>query len=801
MRKTRGRRLKLVVTCRDYYWGLFKGRFWDGATLSAHPVETDPDQSGEETGHEFSYFADDEHALALALYLEHYQIMGRPVGNAAEQCRHPLLLRFFCEAYRGQEVGDIEDIRLKELFDRYWARKLESIAERMIQQGDERLQGALGTEVGTYLLTVAAYMLHHNVRAIPLTEMSEVTGYPERHGDPRSVYGRIRDEFIILEEQERGTGRRTSRQVAFVYEEFMEYVMARSLLRDWDRAQLSEEAILAEIEKLTGQYKSFAQILGVMVYLGVMLKEQRDLDLWPLLVHKGARWQKVVFEAIRKLPAEQLDTSVFKVMTELLNTQNTPIQVQVLDTLKVKRIAQAAPTVTVSLVCKLTAHRKEPIALRAALALGYMDTEQVLPVLIKTMDHRRLPIRKNAIKALARTRDERAIEPLIAVVKESMPRKTRLRKDGDWSVRPDLAEALRQLVPKDGDWGVRWGAEALGQLRDVGAVGALLTALLKDADWGVQRNLAEVLGQLGEAWVVEPLIVALQEGSDGERRGAAAALGELGDTQAVAPLIVALQDCHVEVQASVGRALGQLGDARAVEPLIATLQDYADSVRHNTIWTLGQLGDARAVEPLIATLQDQADSVRQSAAKMLGLFRDTRATGPLIAALKDRNKRVQQNVVEALGQLGNTAVESLIAALQDHSQQVRRYAAEALGQIGDARAVEPLITALQEEPTWVRGAMVEALGQLSDMRAVDPLIAVLREYKARRSVAKALGQLGDTRAVEPLIFALQEDHTGARTAIAEALGQLGDVRAVEPFMAVLQDQDYDIQQYAAEALR
>ena len=34
-----------------------------------------------------------------------------------EQCRHPLLLRFFCEAYRGQEIGDIEDIRLKELFD------------------------------------------------------------------------------------------------------------------------------------------------------------------------------------------------------------------------------------------------------------------------------------------------------------------------------------------------------------------------------------------------------------------------------------------------------------------------------------------------------------------------------------------------------------------------------------------------------------------------------------------------------------------------------------------------------------
>ena len=58
-------------------------------------------------------------------------------------------------------------------------------------------------------------------------------------------------------------------QVAFVYEEFMEYTMARSLLRDWEAAGLDEQGILAAIDALAAQYASFAQVLGVMVYVGL----------------------------------------------------------------------------------------------------------------------------------------------------------------------------------------------------------------------------------------------------------------------------------------------------------------------------------------------------------------------------------------------------------------------------------------------------------------------------------------------------------------------------------------------------
>jgi len=743
LRKTRDRRVKLVVTCRDYYWGLFKGRFWEGATVNDLPAEDDVDQ--DDTGAEeddFSRFAADEHERALDLYLEHYAISGRPVGDAAEQCRHPLLLRFFCEAYRGQDVGQVEDIRLKELFDRYWDQKLDSIAGRMIKQGDERLQAGLAEEVGGYLLNVAAYMFHDNVRAVPLNQMSRATQRTERYDDPRSVYGRIRDEFIILEEKERGKGRRKKCQVAFVYEEFMEYVMARSLMRDWDQAGLYKATILSKIETLTGKYESFAQILGVMVYLALMLKEERGLALWSLLLNKGERWQKVVFEAFRKLPEDHLDSGVFDALEQMLRTGDEDIQTRVLDLLKVERVGRAASTSVslANLTCKLAGQELVSISRRAVLVLGNMPSDPAVAALIRALGHSRAATRKNAAVTLGQLRDARAVEPLVAVLKDNSSR--------------------------------------------------------------VWQEAIQALGQLGDA-AVEPLIAALKDDDTNVRRGAAQALRKLGDARAVESLIAVLKDDDTNVQQEAIQALGQLGDARAVEPLIAALKDDSWKVRLGAAEALAQLGDARAVEPLIAALKDDDTNVRRGwAAQALRKLGDARAMESLIAALKDSASTVRQEAAQALGQLGDArAVEPLIAALEDDDSDVRQGAAQALVQLGDA-AVEPLIAALEDDDWDVRRRAAQALGQLRDVRAVDPLIAALRDdyWRVRQGAAQALGQLGDARAVEPLIAALKGDDRDVRWLAAEALGQLEDARAVKPLIAALKDDDRAVRSSAARTL-
>lgn len=781
LRKTRGQRVKLVVTCRDYYWGLFKGEFWEGATVNELPAEDDTRKDDGE-GEDFSHFAAGEHERALDLYLEHYNITGRPVGDAAEQCRHPLLLRFFCEAYRGQDIGEVEDIRLKELFDQYWEQKLVSIAERMIKQGDERMQGGLAQEVGGYLLNVAGYMLHNNVRAVPLAEMSQAAQRTEQYNDPRSVYGRIRDEFIILEERERGKGQRDMSQVAFVYEEFMEYVMARSLLRDWDREGLDERAILEAVEDLTHKYEEFAQLLGVMVYLALILKDERDVALWSLLLAQGERWQAVVFEAFRKLPEDKLDGGVFDTLEHMLRTGDDDVQKQVLDLLKLERVgvtAAISPPL-VDLVSKLAKHDEVSIARRAVLVLGHLQSHTVIPILIESLHHKYRTIRDNAVAALART-DQVPVEQIAEALK-SDSQGVRIsavellgKLGGAQTIKP-LIVALR-----DKDDMVRYYAkEALVSLGSV-AVAPLIDALENE---DVRREVADVLGRLGKP-AVDPLIRVFQGGDWDLQRVAAETLAKLGWEPSDEKLMALYLVARGEFEASTA-----LGDV-AINPLTYVFQYGSWYTKEQVALALRQLGWEPPNEELMALYLAAGEEYQACAT--LGEV----AVCPLVEALKHGNVEA----AAALRQLRDLrAVEPLIELLNSYDEYVREAAAKLLGELNDARAVNPLIEIFEcENNRRVREAVLEALGELRDVRAMEPLIEALGGDNWEIAV-DALVKLGET-ALTPLIEVLSDSDWCMRVAAAEALGQLGNVRAVDPLIEALKDDNEDVHYSAIEALR
>ena len=823
VRETENRHIKVVVTCRDYYWSRFEEDWWEGVVVNELPPEIGEDEDDE--AEDFSRFSVDERDRALELYLACYQITGLPVGNAAEQCRHPLLLRFFCEAYEGQDVGEVEDIRLKELFRRYWDKKRGSIAKRMIRAGASGTTDDVEEAVGECLLSLAGYMLHRNVRAVAKGQLSQVSEC-ERYLDSQlSMYGRIRDEFIILEETTRGRGAYRMVQVAFVYEEFMEYVMARSLMRHWWQEDLDEDAILAEIEALTAKYESFAQVLGVMVYVALMLKDERDLALWSLLLDKGEDWQKVVFEAFRKLPEDQLDAGVFDALTQMLMTADEDVVLQALDTLKLKRMGRAALPSTVDIVCDLAAHERESARRRAVLVLGSTPPDRALPVLVQAVDDRRVGVRKNAVVALGKLRDARAMKYLITALKDSS---RIVRREAVWTLeKVGHVQAVEPLIAalKDSDWEVRRAtARLLGEVGDARAVKPLIGVLKDDAN-AVQQAAIRALAMLGKP-AVQPLIVALKD-SDGARRlGAAQALEKLGDARAVGPLIAALKDSDGAVRLGAAEALEKLGweppdeehmgwylvstqnweacvqlGPSAAKPLIATLKDTDKHMQWRASEALGKLGDV-AMEPLIAALKDSDGALRLGVARALEKLGDARAVEPLIVALKDSDGAVRLGAAEVLEKLGDVrAVEPLIAALKDRDGAVRLGAAEALEKLGDVRAVEPLIAALKDRDGAVRLGAAEALEKLGDARAVEPLIAALKDNDRRvqLSAARALAKLGDA-AVEPLIVALKDRDGAVRLGAVRALGKLGDERAVGSLIATLKDSGWYVREKAAEAL-
>lgn len=140
-------------------------------------------------------------------------------------------------------------------------------------------------------------------------------------------------------------------------------------------------------------------------------------------------------------------------------------------------------------------------------------------------------------------------------------------------------------------------AKALGKTRDTRAVKPLINALKKDAYWDVRKQAAISLGEIGDPNALKPLLSALKKDANNNVQGAAAgALGKIGDRKAVGPLINALGDNNSDVRKEAAKALGKIGDTTAVEPLIVSLKDKDSRVRQNTAFALGELAVTQVTE-------------------------------------------------------------------------------------------------------------------------------------------------------------------------------------------------------------
>ncbi len=360
----------VLVSCRDYYWGLFEGSFWEEFIRAGK-------EKAKLNRKVLGNFSPQEAEEAFKAYFSFFEIRVSPEGNALEQFRHPLLLRFFCETHKSRRLGILRDIRLKDLFDNYWAMKLTSIAERMLEQSNGlAMLGEIKNHVGQCLLGVAGAMLNANMRVIPRENALNLTDSAQGSTLLSTPYGRILDEHIILEEIPQ-YGKNTITLVAFVFEEFMEYAMARFLVNSW--RSLPEQEIALQLVELTKKYQSFNQVFGVALYSGLMLKSEHNLSLWTALIGLGSTWEKVVIEAFKKLPEDQIDDTVFEAIIELLKLPRREIQVAALELLKFGRLGRVPPTALIDAVGELAIHKDLRIRRRALMVLSICPANAATP--------------------------------------------------------------------------------------------------------------------------------------------------------------------------------------------------------------------------------------------------------------------------------------------------------------------------------------------------------------------------------------------------------------------------------------
>jgi HEAT repeat protein len=190
---------------------------------------------------------------------------------------------------------------------------------------------------------------------------------------------------------------------------------------------------------------------------------------------------------------------------------------------------------------------------------------------------------------------EAAVEPLIAVLNEQ----------GCYTSVLSYYSLAEPLALGKGSHLRALAAEALGKLGDRRAVEPLIAAL-RDSSLGLRCEAARALGELGDARAVAPLMESLESVFGEDRGAAAAALGKIGEA-AVEPLIALLRDARdgpitkaLDIRASAAHALALAGDP-GVEALVAVYKtrdligdDDIGSCVLDALRSTGQVGRALA---------------------------------------------------------------------------------------------------------------------------------------------------------------------------------------------------------------
>ena len=297
-------RIKLLVSCRDIY-----AEFFDYIRTSAYLNDPLRDQLG--------HFSTDEYEEALPRYLQAFKIVCELGPAAREACQHPLLLRFFCEAHRSPDgtrvvIGHVADIRLKQLFGTYLERKAEAIRESlgMYDRSEvERFIGALASE-----------MLKQETRSLTLPQIEAATGIRNTNTES-SLYLRIRGEQIIIAEE---LGVDQMPRFSFIYEEFMEYMLARSLLQETAAGGFVDGRALFSL--LRGKANAWANALGLGEYIALMLLEAeygadrvQAMAFLGAMVRDGTRWRSVFWNVVGKSTEAMLGSDLFDLVQQAIH--------------------------------------------------------------------------------------------------------------------------------------------------------------------------------------------------------------------------------------------------------------------------------------------------------------------------------------------------------------------------------------------------------------------------------------------------------------------------------------------------
>lgn len=303
------------------------------------------------------------------------------------------------------------------------------------------------------------------------------------------------------------------------------------------------------------------------------------------------------------------------------------------------------------------------------LSKGCCKETQIVPNLVKALEDDHPGVRREAAKALAYYKDERAVDSL-----------------------------MKKLQDKD-PWVKLDAVFALGELKALKVVDLSLDLLEDDSDW---RN----------KFVQQECIIALR------KIGSPTAIGLGGQVIRITPeirtpdgRIVTPGTTRIQTPGPPTR-IGGFDDETTAKVISVLIRKSDDAyLRPLIIGAFGQFKAVEAREILLKAKEDPDERIRKLALEAL----------LQISAIQPREDlRIRP---EPGKKYTEDMLDILKKSAKDSSPKVRADAVVALGKSGDERAVDLLIEALRDSDRTVRRNAIEGLGQFRDEKILDSMLS------------------------------------------------------------------------------
>ena len=403
---------------------------------------------------------------------------------------------------------------------------------------------------------------------------------------------------------------------------------------------------------------------------------------------------------------------------------------------------------------------------KALIKLGSL----AVPGLLELLNAPQRDVRRGAIDLLGAIGDDRAIEPLAALL-----------ADRDFFVHAAAGRALE-----------KFGARAI----------AALAGILKSPNHNAVQAAAQILGRLDDTRAAAALAAALSPGRANYM--IVDSLVKLGPKSIDALLPILREDNRSNRKRiwAAGDALGRIPDLRVVAPLL-----YAhEKVSHSGTDAFDGLAamPAIAAKPALHVLQRAAapPGARADDARLLGRIKADSAVEPLIKVARIESKttkgrELQQAAIRALGAIGQPRAIRPLKSIMDQtaSRYSRETAIEALGALGARDMTARFIRELDSAPSRSSAqALLRALGSLRAAMAIPAVGRCIKrsqnDFQMVQLAIEILEEIGDPAAVRVIEGMATYRNQSVRMAVAKALGTFGQASSVGALKAMASKKDY-----------